>query len=241
MHMESGMGPGPDFYRQYEDLFSAEIGLAKKKYDLTNPVVDTAALQKKHIRCKWKMWFSDSADQKKKAFIDLTEGTVFVTGGAKTDKVSSFPGAKINFKEVLANPAATVTLKISDKDLTMSNLESLTLFLTIVRNEFKLGPDFVDDMLYLTSHLKEYSENILLGPINAVRETWDIKAQALRKKKEVTDRPGSSSHKSELDAAELILEEAADEIQAGDSVSATQKYQDALKAFTDLLALMGPP
>jgi hypothetical protein len=235
IHIEAGMGPAPEFYTQYESLFAAEVALAKKKYDLSKPVLDTAELQKKHIRCKWKMWFSNTADQKKKAFIDLAEGTVFVTGETDREFLDAYKGAKINFKEILADPGKTVTITIGKKPLAMSNLDSMTLFLETIATEFKLGKEFVPNMLFLTSNIKEYSENILLGPINAVRVTYDIKNEMIEQRALAEKKGAKVSHGTDMTAADALVEEAAGFVTAGDAGKALAKYTEARDAYTAIV------
>ena len=237
IHMESGMGPAPKFFKSYDSLFAAEAGLSKKKYLLDKPVVDPEALQKMHIKCKWKMYLSDSADQSRKTFIDLAEGVVLVSQWKDPEFVKSLPGAKINFNEILADPDKEVTITINEKDVKMSNATSLTLFLSAIQKDFGLPASFVDDMLYLASHVKEYSEEILLAPINAVRATMDVKTKALATRDhaaEIDQEKGDPYQKS-LAAANIKIAAAAEFVQQGKTQEALAQYTAALKIFQTMV------
>lgn len=231
IHMESGMGPDPKFFKKYDSLLSAEQSLSKKKYQL-DKTVDPKELQKMHIRCKWKMYLSDTHDQARKVFIDLAEGVVFVSKWNDPDSVKALSGTKINFNEVLAAPNKIVTINIKDTDVAMKNIDSLTLFMTTVQKDFGLGDSFVKDMLYLMSNIKEYSEEILLAPINAVRATMAIKTKMIEAKARAIESDEDKAHTAKLAEGQALFEAAVALVEQGNAAGAEKNYTDAYTIFT---------
>ena len=235
IHMEAGMGPEDKFFRQYESLFEAETELSKQKYQLDRAIADPKELQKMHVRCKWKMYLSDSVDQSRKVFIDLAEGSVFVSGWKDPAMVQAVAGTKINFQEILAEPAKEVTITLKAKREKIQNAHALVLFLDAVREDFGLDESFVTNMLYLTSHVREYSEQILLAPINAVRVSMDLKEKVIRTRAQAEELDKDHTFNDQLVAGNEVLKGIPELLQAGNATKVLEKYNAALVIFDKIV------
>ena len=242
IHIETGMGPDRKFFTQFKTLAEANQGLGGKRYD-TSQAVDPAALAKKHVRCKWRMYLSDVAGQDRKVFVDLIEGSVWLSG-TPADEMKRFrqlsgteaEGTKLNFEEALRRPSEEVVIETGAEDLTVTASDAVELFMRVVALKFGLPQaTFVREMMWLARNAKEFRETVMLDPVAVINELMPIRRRALAAQDAAGQATGSAharaAARGTLDQADAALADALRAANGGDRATATTRYTDAIALF----------
>lgn len=235
IHIETGMGPDPKHFKAFDTMAEADQSLAGKSYD-TSQSVDPKDLAKKHIRCKWRMYLAGDETQGTKAFIDLAEGSIWLSGFKDTDPQQlgeTFGGTKLNFEEMLSKPTETINLTIKGAQVPKTKLDAVTLFFTLVQREFGLPTGWVQNMLYLAQHIQQFRQEVLLDPIDTIARTNKIKTEAIDAQGAAA-RAGQHTHPSYA-LGQAAMAEAVDAVKAGDTTKAIAEYTAARDHFVTAL------
>jgi hypothetical protein len=252
LHLETANGPDPDNFKRFVSL-SERLAMDKDalggpqsfKSDISTaaPVDSPEDLAKKHIRCKWRMYLTDdAATSGGRAYIDLIEGSVWLGGNGKADMevAKTFKGTKFDFEAALKKPADVVVLSVKGVDTPKSNAEAVAIFFQMIKEQFKLPDSFVENMLYLASHMDEFGQEILFEPIAQLREVVQLKREALAKEKAAETVSTIAPLPANFDPAKfarakVLVGEAHESALRRDPAEAARKYREAIATFSTLI------
>ena len=253
LHLETANGPDPDNFKRFVSLAETmamdpnakgEAHSLKGDVSRQSPIENPEELAKKHIRCKWRMYLTDdAATSGGRAYIDLVEGSVWLGGNGKADMevAKTFKGTSFNFEAALKKPAETVILRIGDADVPKSNVEAVTIFFQMIKEQFKLPDTFVENMLYLAGHMDEFGQDILFEPISQLRKVVELKREALIREKAaevvstIAPRPANFVPEKFEQAKRLVGQAHESALRRNGDESAA-KYREAIALFSTLVA-----
>ena len=243
IHIETGMGPDPKHFSQFMSMAAAQAALSAKKYD-TSRTVDPAELAKKHVRCKWRMYLSSDATQGQKVFIDLIEGSIWLSGVPENDvkglKGLGMPGVlegtKLRFEEALNQPDREVVLTAGEDEMKLiSASDGVELFFKVVAKQFRLPEDtFVREMMWLARNLEEFRQTILLDPIDVIAKVLPLRRDALAARDRADKATGTDPNpaaKDVEDKASAQLQQALAAANANELDEAKRRYQRAIVLY----------
>lgn len=242
IHIETGVGPDRRWFSQFLTLAEAADKLTAQQYDLST-AIDPAELAKRHVRCKWRMYLSDTADQSRKVFIDLIEGSIWMSG-APADEIRRFKGfgeaqlvegTTLRFEEALRAPDAVVDI-VTDQDdvMRMSSKEAVELFFRVVALKFGLPQDsFVQEMMWLAQNLAEFRQTVMLDPVAVISDILPLRRQAVAARDKCDRATGRSAEnrdraKDAVAQAEDTMRQALTVANRGDARAAAALYRAAI-------------
>jgi hypothetical protein len=105
--------------------------------------------------------------------IDLTAGTLYINTAAS----NAYKGARpegtgaimMKFKDVADDPHGKIMLKAPNgKEVEVTKAEALALFAKGIQEQFKLKPEFVDNVMHLASNHQQYNQSVLWSSVQSM-------------------------------------------------------------------------
>ena len=163
LHLEMGKG------ERYTDFDSREAFLSKlqsKRYPDPERGLHMQTVQeptKRMMRTRRFLKIFGDPTFKESVTIDLEKGLLYVQGPSSEAVVGKQAGqVALNILHLLDAPDTVVELMVGEARVSLTNLQWLQVYLTVVRDHFKQPEDFVENVEYLLRNRQQYVDTFLL-------------------------------------------------------------------------------